>query len=118
VEMGGDEIGPPRPRENLIAAALGLAAMGLACIPLTVFLLAPDDPNRVGLAFADAKNWAALRWFCLASALGIGPVFALARYSQIRARHSLAAVPAALAQFLALPMIAGTVMQISWWISG
>jgi hypothetical protein len=118
VEMGGDEIGLPRPLDNLIAAALGLAAIGLACVPLTLFLLAPDDPNRVGLAFADAKNWAALRWFCLASALGIGPVFALARYSQIRARRSLAAVPAAIAQFLALPMIAGTVMQISWWISG
>jgi hypothetical protein len=118
VEMGGDEIGRPRPLDNLIAAALGLAAIGLACVPLALFLLAPDDPQRVGLAFADAKNWAALRWFCLASALGIGPVFALARYSQIRARRSLAAVPAAIAQFLALPMIAGTVMQISWWISG
>jgi hypothetical protein len=116
--MSEDEPRPPSPHDNLIATLLGLAAIGLACVPLAVFLLAPDDPRRGGWVFADAKNWAALRWFCLTSVLGIGPVFGLARFSQIRARHTLAAVPAAVARFLALPMIAGTVMQISWWIAG
>jgi hypothetical protein len=118
VEVGRDEVAPPRLRDDLTAAALGLVALALSCVPLALFLLAPDDGRRGGWVFADARNWIGLRWFCLASALGIAPVFALARLSQSRPHHGPASVPAALAQFAALPMIAGTVIQLAWWIAG
>lgn len=105
-------------RDDLVAAALGLLALAIACVPPALFALAPDDGRRGAWMFADARNWTALRWFGLASLVLVGPALVLARRALDRARRWPAKVPAALATVAALPMIPGAVMQIAWWTSG
>ncbi len=105
-------------RDDLAAAGLGLLALAMACVPPALFVLAPDDGRRGAWMFADARNWTALRWFGLASAVGLGPVYVLARMARDRAHRWPTRLIVALAIILGLPMIPGAVMQIAWWTSG
>lgn len=111
---------PPAPgwRDDLVASALGLAALAIACAPLALFVLAPDDRAGGVRALPEARGWAGFRWFGLASVVGAGPAFVLAKLALDRARRWPAKVPAALAIAAGLPMIAGVVIQIAWWTSG
>lgn len=106
------------PRSDAAAVAYGLAAMVLACVPVGFFVAGLDEGPRGAWAFADAKNWVGLAHFCLASLIGIAPVLLLARLGRDRARHPLAALPAVIALFMAMPMIPGAVMQVLWWVAG
>jgi hypothetical protein len=106
------------PRDDLVAAGLGLLALAIACVPLALLVLAPGDAGANIQALPDARQWPGLRWFGLASALGAGPTFVLARLALDRARRWPAKVPAALAIVAGLPMIPGAVIQIAWWTSG
>lgn len=115
--MSDDQAEAPGRHDEPVAAALGLLALGLACVPPALFVLAPDDGARGAWMFADAQKWIGLRWFGLSSALGIGPVFVLIRMARDRARRWPARLLAAMAIVAALPMIPGTVMQIAWWTS-
>jgi len=115
--IGSDE-DLDRPRSNLAAVAYGFAALALACVPPLCLLSGLDEGPRGAWAFADAKNWVGLARFCLASLIGLAPVFFLIRLGRDRARHPLAALPAVLALVLAMPMIPGAVIQVVWWIAG
>jgi hypothetical protein len=104
-------------RNDLAAVALGLLALAMACTAPALFVLAPDDGRRGAWMFAEARNWTALRWFALASLIGLGPALLLARMALDRARRWPAKIPAAAAIAAALPMIPGAVIQIAWWTS-
>jgi len=105
-------------RGEWAAAGLGLLALGLAGLPIAVFLLAADDGLRGAWTFADAKNWVGLRRFCLASTLAIVPALVLVKLARDRARRWPARLIAALALTVALPLIPGVVMQAAWWMAG
>jgi hypothetical protein len=107
----------PDHRDDRVAAALGLLALAIACAPMALFLLAPDDGAPGGGMLAGARGWTALRWFALASLVGLGPAALLARRSLDRARRWPAKVPAALALAAAVPMVPGAMIQIAWWTS-
>ena len=100
------------------AAALGLLALALACVPTALLMLAPDDGPGNIRGLADARSWTGLRWFGLASAVGLGPVYVLAKMARDRAGHWPARLLATLALVAGLPMIPGVVIQIAWWTSG
>ena len=120
MEVGQDQVNPDeggRPND-LVASALGLLALALACVPLALLVLAPDDGPLDIRDLPDARNWTGLRWFGLASTIGLGPVYVLARMARDRAGHWPARVLAALALVAGLPMIPGVVIQIAWWTSG
>jgi hypothetical protein len=117
VSTGDDDPTAGTGREEFVAAGLGLLAMAIACVPPALFVLAPDDGRRGAWMFADARNWTALRWFGLASIVGLGPVYVLARMARDRARRWPARLIAGFAIALGLPMIPGAVMQIAWWTS-
>jgi hypothetical protein len=106
------------PRDDLIAAGLGTLALAIACVPLLLLVFTPGNAGANIRALPDARQWPGLRWFGLASALGVGPTFVLARRALDRARRWPAKVPATLAIVAGLPMIPGTVIQIAWWTSG
>ena len=114
----GAEDPPDRPRSDVEAVAYGVAAMILACVPPAFFLAGLDDGPRGAWAFADARRWVGLANFCFASLIGVVPVLLLARLGRDRARRPLAALPAVIALFLAMPMIPGAVMQVLWWVAG
>jgi len=105
-------------RGEWAAAGLGLLALGLAGLPIAVFLLAADDGLRGAWTFADAKNWVGLRRFCLASTLAIVPALVLVKLARDRARRWPARLIAAVALTVALPLIPGVVMQAAWWMAG
>ena len=105
-------------RSDLAAVGLGLIAMALACVPPALFYLAGDDGPRGAWTFADARRWIGLSRFAIASVVGLGPVLGLARLAGLRARRWAATIPAAIATVMAMPMIPGAVIQISWWIAG
>jgi hypothetical protein len=113
-----NELDPPPASNQLVATALALAALIVAIVPVAVFVLAPDDGARGAWAFADAKNWIGLRWFCFASILALGPALVLARVALDRARRWPARLLVALAIFATLPLIPGAVIQATWWITG
>ena len=66
-------------RNDLVASALGLLALALACVPTAPARARPRRRPRQRPGLADARNWTGLRWFGLASAVGLGPVYVLAR---------------------------------------
>ena len=115
--MSDDEATAPGRHDELVAAALGLLALAIACVPPALFALTPDDGARGAWMFADAQKWIGLRWFALSSVIGVIPALLLARLSLDRARRWPAKVPAAVAIVAALPMIPGALMQVVWWTS-
>ena len=114
-EDGNDQ---ERPVSDLSAVVYGLAAIVLACVPVAFFVSGLDDGPRGAWVFADAKSWVGLARYCLASLVGVVPVFLLARLGRDRARRPLAALPATIALFLAMPMIPAAVIQVLWWVAG
>ena len=114
---GDDDPTDGRPND-LVASALGLLALALACVPTALLVLAPDDGPLDIRGLADARGWTGLRWFGLASAVGLGPVYVLAKRARDRAGHWPARLLATLALIAGLPMIPGVVIQIAWWTSG
>jgi hypothetical protein len=113
VSTGDDD----RPND-LVASALGLLALALACVPIALLVLAPADGPLDIRGLADARNSTGLRWFGLASAIGLGPVYVLAKLARDRAGRWPARLLATLALVAGLPMIPGVVIQIAWWTSG
>ena len=107
-----------RPRDDRVAMGYGVAALLVACVPIGFFVSGLDEGPRGAWAFADAKQWVGLARFALASLIGIAPVFWLVKQGRDRAEHALAALPAVLALFLAMPMIPGAVIQLLWWFAG
>jgi hypothetical protein len=93
-------------------------ALAVACIPPLLFVLAPAGGPVGGWGLGAARDWTGLRWFALASAVGLGPALILARLSFDRARRWPAKAPAALAVAAALAMVPGAMIQIVWWTSG
>ena len=114
-----EPVEPPRDRPpggEPLAVSLGLIALALAITPIALFLLTPDDGLRGAWAFADAKNWLALRRFALASLLALAPTFALLRLARDRSRRRIGRWTAAIALACSLPLIPGTLIQLAWWL--
>jgi hypothetical protein len=120
MEVGQDQVsdGDDARPNDLVASALGLLALALACVPISLLVFAPADGPLDIRRLADARNSTGLRWFGLASAVGLGPVYVLAKMARDRAGHWPARLLATLALVAGLPMIPGVVIQIAWWTSG
>ena len=87
-------------------------------IPSYFLLAGFDDGPQGRWGFADLKNWSGLARFALGSLIVLAPVLYLAKLGQLRARHTLAALPAILAMLIAMLLIPGAVIQLIWWIGG